>query len=48
VTAPAPNASTPADPAICRKCAAWGIACIHARNAIPRASATVVHTQSAT
>jgi transposase len=41
-------ASTPADPAICRKCAAWGIACIHARNTMPRASATPLHTKPAT
>lgn len=40
--------STAADPVLCRRCAAWGIACIHARNAIRRSSATAVHAQSAT
>ena len=39
---------TPADQVICRRCAAWGIACIHARNAIRRSTATAVHTESQT
>jgi transposase len=32
----------PADPSICRRCARWGIACIHIRNAI-KASRPITH-----
>jgi transposase len=39
---------TPADPTICRRCARWGIACIHVRNA-GRCSPTVTQsTESVT
>lgn len=30
--------SAKATPAVCRKCAAWGIPCIHARNSVPKGS----------
>jgi hypothetical protein len=42
---PAPKA---ADPATCRKCARWGIECIHARNAKPRASVPAPSAESVT
>jgi transposase len=34
----------PADPTLCRRCARWGIPCIHARNAKLRSPATVPST----
>ena len=38
----------PADPSTCRRCARWGIACIHVRNAI-KASRPITHsTESVT
>lgn len=38
----------PADPVLCRRCARWGIPCIHVRNAKPRFSVTAPSTASAT
>jgi hypothetical protein len=32
-TSPQYTATKPADPALCRRCARWGIPCIHVRNA---------------
>jgi hypothetical protein len=37
-----------ADPSICRRCALWGIACIHLRNANRRSSAITYPTESVT
>jgi transposase len=51
-TKPAPRTSDkhpeskPADPILCRRCARWGIACIHARNAKLRSSPPEVYTKS--
>jgi transposase len=38
----------PADPVLCRRCARWGIPCIHARNAKPRSPALGPSNVSAT
>jgi transposase len=37
-----PAKPKPADPSVCRRCARWGIACIHVRNAI-KASRPITH-----
>jgi hypothetical protein len=39
---------SPADPSICRRCAHWGIACIHVRNAGRRSPALTQPTESIT
>jgi transposase len=47
--APPPRITTkPADPALCRRCARWGIPCIHARNAKPSAPLAGPSIQSVT
>jgi hypothetical protein len=38
----------PADPSICRRCARWGIACIHVRNAIKASRPITPPTESVT
>jgi hypothetical protein len=38
----------PADPDVCRRCARWGIACIHVRNAKRRSSTLAPTTESVT
>ena len=40
--------AVPADPSICRRCARWGIACIHLRNANRRPSVVVSPDESIT
>lgn len=42
-----PEAS-PADPSVCRRCARWGIACIHVRNAKRRSPTLASPVESAT
>ena len=42
------TSAPPSDPAECRRCARWGITCIHARNAKRRQSVTAHHPESAT
>jgi transposase len=47
--APPPRITTkPADPALCRRCARWGIPCIHARNAKPSSPVAGPSNQSVT
>jgi transposase len=51
---PAPSTSQqkpealPADPSVCRRCARWGIACIHLRNANRRSRAVASPAESVT
>ena len=53
-TVPLPSTShkkpevKPADPSICRRCARWGIACVHVRNARPSSLALTQPTESVT
>jgi transposase len=44
----AANRLPAADPSVCRRCATWGIPCIHVRNAKPRPEATTCSTKSQT
>jgi transposase len=41
-------AALPADPGVCRRCARWGIACIHVRNAKRRSAAPAPPAESVT
>jgi transposase len=48
-TTPHPKTEAiPADPGVCRRCARWGIACIHVRNAKRRSPASASPTESVT